>query len=300
MHKMLHRFRSNQQLWGLENFILITGASTGIGEHAAGLLIRHGYSILAGVRSETDANRLKEKYGARLFPLLLDVTNDDQVRKAFSISESIIGENALVAIINNAGFAVSGAVLYIPIEEWRKQFEVNLFGVVRITQVFFPLLKRNIQSHLHPRRVINISSVSGLFAAPFLAPYVASKFALEGMSDSLRRELYMYDIQVVIIEPGNIRTPMWSKARSGTSYMGPEYDNILAFKDKIIDNNIKASLAPELLNPILEKAVFGKKVRPRYLIRPQKWKFNLIRLLPVSMVDRMFRKRLQSRSGFRP
>ena len=231
---------------------------------------------------------------------MMDVTNDEQIKNAVLQSESIIGENALVSIINNAGLVVSGAVLYIPIEEWKKQFDVNLFGVIRTTQQFFPLLKRTVAGHQHPRRIINISSISGLFASPFMGAYGASKYALEGMSDSLRRELYMYDIQVVLIEPGNIRTPIWHKAKSTQTFFGPEYANILEFKDRIIDNNLKSGLEPGALDSVFEKAVFGRKVRPRYLIRPKKWKFNLIRLLPASFVDKMIRKRLQSRSGIRP
>ena len=288
------------QLWLLENFVLITGASSGIGEQTASLLLRHGYSVLAGVRTPVDANRLKEKYGQKLYPLLMDVTNEEQVVDAQKEAEHLIGDNALVAIINNAGIVVTGAVLYIPAEEWRYQLEVNLLGVIRITQHFFPLLKKENASNLHPRRIINISSISGLFASPFVGAYAASKYALEAMSDSLRRELFMYNIQVVLIEPGNIRTPIWAKAKSTPTYYGPEYDAILEFKDRVIENNIASGFEPTALDQVIMKAVQGKKVKARYLVMPRKWKFQLMRLLPVSMVDKMIRKRLQSRSGIRP
>jgi NAD(P)-dependent dehydrogenase (short-subunit alcohol dehydrogenase family) len=288
------------QLWTLENFVLITGTSSGIGEQAASLLLGHGYSVLAGVRSPEDVNRLKEKYGHKLYPLLLDVTNEEQVAEAQIEAERIIAENTLVAIINNAGIVVTGAVLYIPIEEWRSQLEVNLLGVIRVTQHFFPLLRKENASNLHPRRIINISSVSGLFASPFLGPYAASKYALEAMSDSLRRELFMYDIQVVLIEPGSIRTAIWGKAKAKPTYFGPEYDNILEFKEKVINQNVESGLDPEAMDHVMLKAVAARKVKARYLVRPKKWKFQLIRLLPVSIVDKMIRKRLQSRSGIRP
>lgn len=281
----------------MENFILITGASTGIGEHAASLLIQEGYSVLAGVRSEADGLRLREKNGERLFPILMDVTNEGQVMEAVANANAIIGENQLVAIINNAGIAVSGAVLYIPVEEWQKQFEVNLFGVIRTTQRFFPLLSRNIKSLDHPRRIINMSSISGLFAAPFTGPYSSSKYALEGMSDALRRELYMYDIQVVLIEPANVRTPIWHKAKQNKSHLGPEYETIMAFKEKIIDQNIESGLDLSALNSSLLSAVKDKKVKARYLVVPSKWQFNLVRkVLPTSFLDRIVKKRLQSGS----
>lgn len=255
---------------------------------------------MAGVRSDQDAARLKEQFGQKLYPLLMDVTKEEQVANAKEAAEKIIGDQTLVAIVNNAGIVIPGAVLYIPIEEWRRQLDVNLFGAILTTQQFFPLLKKSDPSNLHPKRIINMSSVSGLFASPFIGAYAASKFALEAMSDSLRRELFMYDIQVVIIEPGNIRTPMWTKAKSTPLYFGPEYDGILEFKERVIDNNIASGFDPHKLDRVLLNAIAGKKVKPRYLVRPKKWKFNLIRLLPVSMVDRMIRKRLQSRSGIRP
>ena len=284
----------------MENFVLITGASSGIGERTLELLSRHGYSILAGVRSDADGDRLKAKYGHKIHPLILDVTLDEQLPIAFKEAEKIIGNNSLVGIINNAGGVVSGAVLYVPIEEWKLQFDVNLFGVIRTTQTFFPLLKKDIASNPHPRRIINISSVSGLFASPFLGPYAASKYALEAMSDALRRELYMYDIQVVLIEPGSIRTPIWSKAKSRPTYYGPEHDGILAFKDKIIDQNFTQGLDPDALDHVMLKVIAGKKVRNRYLIKSGKWKFQLVRMLPSRLVDKMIRKSLQSRSGIRP
>ncbi len=284
----------------MRNFIFITGASTGIGEHTVALLINQGYGVLAGVRSTEDGDRLRIAYGENVYPILADVTMDAQIDDARKQAEKIIGDHALVAIINNAGIVVSGAVLYVPIDEWRKQLEVNLLGVIRTTQYFFPLLKKENSSVDHPRRIINISSVSGLFASPFIGPYAASKYALEAMSDSLRRELFMYDIQVVLIEPGNIRTAIWTKAKSSPAYFGPEYEGILEFKDKVIQQNIDSSLDPVKLDRVMLKAIRGKKVKTRYLIRPQKWKFSLIRLLPTRMVDKMIRKRLQSRSGIRP
>ena len=280
--------------------MLITGASSGIGEQTVKLLIRNGYSVLAGVRSKTDADRLRASYGEKLYPLIIDVTLHHQVDKAKKEAEKIIGKNELVAIINNAGIVVNGAVLYIPVEEWKQQFDVNLFGVIRTTQTFFPLFKSSSSSDNHPKRIINISSVSGLFASPFLGPYAASKFALEAMSDSLRRELFMYDIQVVLIEPGSIKTPIWSKAKEKQTYFGPEHEGILAFKDKVIEKNIEESLDPEVMDKVMLKALTCKKVRARYIVKSGKWKFQLIRLLPTRMVDRMIRKNLQSRSGIRP
>ena len=205
----------------MPHFILITGASTGIGLHATSLYIRHGYSVLAGVRSAQDAERLSKSFGDQVIPLMMDVTKEDEVLEAVREAEKHIGEHPLVAIINNAGIVISGAVLYIPLDEWRRQFEVNVLGSVRVTQHFFPLLKKTHANDSHPKRIINMSSVSGLFASPFLGPYAASKYALEAVSDSLRRELFMYDIQVVLIEPGNIQHAHLEKAKTRSCVHGP-------------------------------------------------------------------------------
>lgn len=230
----------------------------------------------------------------------MHVTDETSVREAFHTVEEIVEEGCLVAMINNAGMVIYGSVLHIPIEEWRKQFEINLFAAICVTQVFFPLLIKDQAKDPHPRRIINMSSISGLFSSPFLSPYVASKFALEAMSDCLRRELFIYDVQVVLLEPGNIRTPIWTKARTTSSYFGPEYESLLSFKDKIIDRNIESALDVRAMDRSILNAVSGKSVKLRYLVKKDKWKFNLVRLLPARWVDYMIKKALRSKSGIRP
>jgi len=285
----------------MRHFILLTGASSGIGEATCKKLTESNYDVLACVRSQADADRLEVSFGERLHPLIMDVTDENSIAKAKREAEVIIGEDSLVAIVNNAGIAISGAVLYIPIEEWEKQLDVNVLGVVRSIQAFFPLLKSiNYTPNQHPRRIINISSISGLFASPFVGPYASSKYALEALSDSLRRELYMYDIQVVLIEPGNIITPLWKKVRESSSYSGPEYDSIVTFKDRVIDNNLLQSLPVEKVSDRILDCIRDKKVRNRYLIKAGAWKFKLVRMLPSSWVDRMIRKKLIEKSGIRP
>ena len=285
----------------MRRFILVTGASSGIGQHTAKILLAQGYDVLAGVRTKEDAERLKATFGSMIHPLIMDVTDQDSLLTSKEEALKIMGDDALVAIINNAGIVVSGAVLYVPIEAWQQQFEVNILGVIRTMQVFFSLLSKPKQDgDHHPRRIINMSSVSGLFGSPFLGPYVASKFALEGLSDSLRRELYMYDVQVVLIEPGSIITPLWHKAKENPSYFGEEYTSILDFKDKVIHQNLETGLPLEAMDKVILAAVRNPKVRVRYLVRAQKWKFILIRMLPARWVDRMVRKKLQEKSGIRP
>lgn len=279
----------------------MTGASSGIGEAACKILAENKYEVLAGVRSTADGTRLEAKYGPGIHALIFDVVDELSIQDAREKAKEIIGKNALVAIINNAGIVVAGPLLYIPSERWRYQLDVNVLGVIRTTRIFFDLLKTEPSEAIrHPRRIINISSVSGLFASPFIGAYAASKFALEALSDSLRRELYMYDVQVVIIEPGNIITPIWEKAKAGELYSGPEYDSIISFREKLIDDNISRGLPVDLVAQRILKSVRNQKVKIRYLIRAKAWKFRLIQMLPVRWVDRMIRKKLMSKSGIRP
>jgi NAD(P)-dependent dehydrogenase (short-subunit alcohol dehydrogenase family) len=285
----------------MDHFILVTGASSGIGESACRTLIREGYKIIGLVRTDQDALRLKSTYGQHMYPLIADVTDPKRMDSARIEAELIIGTGSLVSIFNSAGIAVSGAALYIPLKEWKHLFDVNVFGTICTIQVFFSLLVRKpVETDLHPRRIINVSSISGRFASPFLGPYVSSKFALEAFSDCLRRELFMYDVQVVILQPGNIVTPMWEKAKTNPTYLGPEYESIREFKDQVIDQNISQSLPVEALDKTILKVIRNKHVKTRYLVRKDKWKFLFILALPHAWVDKLIRKKLQQRSNIRP
>jgi NAD(P)-dependent dehydrogenase (short-subunit alcohol dehydrogenase family) len=283
------------------NYVLVTGASTGLGEQICKCLAGNGYQVIAGVRKDTDGARLQASFGSSIHPVLIDVTDQSMINQALAATSALIGTDPLVAIVNNAGIVVSGAVLYVPTEEWEKQFDVNLYGVIRVTNAFFALLSRKrVAGDNHPRRIVNMSSISGLFASPFLGPYAASKFALEAMSDALRRELYMYDIQVVLIEPGNIRTPIWDKAKLETQWLGPEYESIRASKERIIQHSIDTGYPVDVLDDFILKAIKSKAVKPRYLVKREGWKFRLIQLLPTTWLDRMIRKRLQAGAKIRP
>ena len=285
----------------MNRFVLVTGASTGIGLASCEHLLREGYHVIGGVRSETDATRLKTALGPKFYAVIIDVTTTDSIGRAREEVTTILNEDHLVAIVNNAGIVISGTVLHVPIEEWKRQFDVNVFGLLDTTQRFFDLLIKASQSgDRHPVRIINMSSVSGKFASPFMGPYAASKFALEALSDSLRRELYMYDIQVVLIEPGSIATPLWDKAKEAVQYVGPEHEWMLPFKNKIIDHNVATGLHVDEVAKCVVNAVKAEKVRSRYLIKAQAWKFRIVTILPTAWVDRMILKKLRSKSNIRP
>ncbi len=282
----------------MRQYILVTGASSGIGKSACLALENQGYHVLAGVRKSSDVEAWQTLGKNSIHPLLLDVTNDISVQAAVKSAEELIGDDAMVSIINNAGIAISGAVLYVPLEVWGDQLDVNVLGVVRTTQQFFPLLaKERKNQDDHPRRIINIGSVSGLFASPFIGPYAASKYALEAISDSLRRELYMHDIQVVLIEAGNIATPIWEKAKKSIPHFGPEHASILALREKLVDKQIADTIPVTMMDQLILKIVMKKKVKVRYMIRRQKWLFNIIRRLPAKWIDHLMHSKLRRMSG---
>ena len=177
--------------------VVVTGASTGIGEAAALHLKELGFEVRAGVRKDEDAERLRAQ---GVSPLKLDVTDTSSVAAAAAeVGEEVFG------LVNNAGVAVSAPVEFVPIDQLRRQLEVNLIGQVAVIQAFLPALR---QSH---GRIVNISSIGGRIALPLASPYAASKFALEAVSDSLRREVAQFGIEVSLVEPGGVKTPIWKK-----------------------------------------------------------------------------------------
>jgi NAD(P)-dependent dehydrogenase (short-subunit alcohol dehydrogenase family) len=187
-------------------FVLISGASSGIGLDLARHLAGRGWHVLAGARRPEDLERLRALAPGQILPVALDVTSEASVRDAFSEIERATGAAGLQALINNAGIAVAGPVERVSIADWRAQFEVNLFGVVSLTQAFLPLLRRG------RGRIVMMSSVSGLLSFPWLGAYCSSKQALEAMADSLRMELAGDGTYVTVVEPSAIRTPIWEKS----------------------------------------------------------------------------------------
>ncbi|MGD1157325.1 MAG: SDR family oxidoreductase, partial [Terriglobia bacterium] len=183
--------------------VVITGASTGIGEACALHLDKLGFRVFAGIRKAADAEALRHRASARLVPIRLDVSDETEVEQAArNVTEALRGEG-LAGLVNNAGIVVAGMLEFLPLDALRRQLEVNVVGQVAVTQAFLPHLRKA------RGRIVNIGSVSGLIAGPFSGAYAASKFALEALTDALRVELRPWKIHVSIVEPGNIQTPIW-------------------------------------------------------------------------------------------
>lgn len=188
--------------------VVVTGASTGIGLACAVHLDKLGFRVFAGVRKKEDGRRLQSQASPQLIPLLLDVTRQDHIDAAAARIRETVGDAGLAGLVNNAGVAVAGPLELIPVAEFRRQFEVNLFGQIAVTQAMLPPIKAA------RGRIVNMGSISGKIATPYLAPYCASKHALEALTDSLRLELRRFGVDVSIVEPGSVDTPIWDKSRS--------------------------------------------------------------------------------------
>lgn len=255
---------------------LVTGASTGIGRASALHLAGLGFEVLAGVRDPDDAPDGLE-------PLRLDVTSEADIAAA---AERVGGE--LHALVNNAGIAISGPVEVVPVEEWRRQLEVNLIGQVAVTRALLPAVLRA------RGRIVNISSIGGRVANPLFGPYSASKFALEAVSDALRREVAPHGVRVVSIEPGGIATPIWGKgmddARRVVAGMTEEqqgrYSGLIAAVTKAVERIAREGLAPEEVAKVVGNAITADRPRARYLVgRDAKVQAAAARLLPDRAFD---------------
>ena len=192
--------------------VVITGASTGIGWASAKMLLDRGFRVFGSVRKQADADRLRGEFGANFTPLIFDVTDEAAVLAAAREVRGALNGETLAGLVNNAGIAVSGPVLELAVDEFRRQMDVNLIGPIIATQAFGPLLGADPALKGPKGRIVMISSVAGRNGNPMTSAYSASKHAIEGLSESLRRELMLFGIDVIIIAPGAVKTPIWSKA----------------------------------------------------------------------------------------
>ena len=274
--------------------VVVTGVSTGIGWGAAKVLIARGFRVFGSVRKAADAERLQAEFGPNFTPLIFDVTDEISVGRAASQVRTALNGETLFGLVNNAGVAVAGPLLNLPISEFRYQMEVNVTGVVIATQAFAPLLGADRDLKGPPGRIVMISSVGGKNATPFLGPYSASKFAIEGLSESLRRELILFGIDVIVVAPGAVATAIWGKAeevdvsRYDNSPFAPALKRIRSYMTSLGAKGLKPEVLGEAIHTAL--TVGGPKVR--YTITPSPFENFMVNILPKRMVDRTLAKRL--------
>ncbi len=271
--------------------VVITGASTGIGRATALACGSSGWRVFAGVRRSDDAPR-----GTNIYPLLLDVTDAESVASAAAKVSESLGNQRLSGLVNNAGIALGGPLAFQPIDEVRKVLEVNLVGALATTQTFLPLLGTDPQRQGMPGRVVNMSSVAGGIGFPFLGAYSSSKHGLEGLSEALRRELLMFGIDVIVIGPGSVATPIWDKAESASEaspYDDTPYGAALRHFGEAVVKSGRSGLSPERIAQVVLHALTTEKPKTRYApVQGMLVNWLLPRWMPKRIVDRVLAKSL--------
>jgi NAD(P)-dependent dehydrogenase (short-subunit alcohol dehydrogenase family) len=274
--------------------VVITGASTGIGWATAKLLLDRGFRVFGSVRRPADADRLKTEFGANFIPLRFDVTDEAAVLSAAREVRAVLAGETLAGLVNNAGIAVAGPVLELSADEFRRQMEVNFIGPIIATQAFGPLLGSD-PSLKGPRgKIVMISSVAGKNGNPLSSAYSASKHAIEGLSESLRREMMLFGIDVIIIAPGAVKTPIWSKADEVdiSAYKNSPYFPAMERVRKFLLHLGEIGLPPERIAARIADVLTSASPRVRYEITPDPMRHLIRALLPKRVVDRIIAKRL--------
>jgi NAD(P)-dependent dehydrogenase (short-subunit alcohol dehydrogenase family) len=273
--------------------VLVTGASTGIGRATALRLDGSGWQVFAGVRKEADAESLREAGSQRLTPLILDVTEPDQIAAA---AEQIAAqsEGGLDGLVNNAGVAIPGPLETIPLEDFRRQIEVNLVAYVAVTQAMLEQVRRA------EGRVVFLSSIGGRIAFPFGGPYHASKFGTEAIGDVFRQELRPWGLRVSIIEPGSIDTPIWGRGQQTASEIearSPKtnllYGSAIEKFRKVIEDTAARGIPPEKVAKAISHALESSRPKARYLVGlDAKVQARLQPLIPTALFDRIVARSL--------
>jgi NAD(P)-dependent dehydrogenase (short-subunit alcohol dehydrogenase family) len=275
--------------------VVITGASTGIGAAAAVELAIRGFRVFAGVRKDADGEHLRSQ-SAEIIPLRLDVTDAAQIAAAAECVGKTIGAAGLAGLVNNAGIVVAGPMELVPLEELRRQLEVNVVGQVAVLQAFLPLL-RKVRG-----RIVNVGSVNGRFAPPYMAPYSASKHALEAINNALRVELRAWGIQVSIIEPGATATPIWDKSLAAAQALADEvadehiqlYKNDLDAMTRATEELARTALPVETVVRCIVHALTAPRPRTRYRVGMQ---VNMILAAYKWVTDRAWDRIMQRALG---
>ncbi len=275
--------------------VVITGASTGIGEACALRMDGLGWRVFAGVRKEADGEALKARASERLTPIILDVTEQPTIDAAAEAVSAAVGESGLAGLVNNAGVGVGGPLEFISIDELRRQLEVNVIGQIAVTQAFMPLIRKA------TGRIVNMGSIGGRMATPFLGPYNASKFAMEALTDSLRQELQPWGIHVSIVEPGSIATPIWDKSKASVDELKstlPEeammlYGETVEAIGKALVEFEAAGIPPDNVAKFVEHALTAKTPKTRYVVgRDAQLQRMLVKWAPDRVRDGLVRRQL--------
>ncbi len=282
--------------------VFITGISSGIGYDATRMLLENGYQVIGTVRKAEDRDRLLQQFASDLYVLLMDVTDDEKIKALPEEVSRILNGRPLTGLVNNAGLAIPGPMRYLADEDFAYQMEVNVMAVRKVTNALLPFLGMDSAFSNHAGKIINISSISGLFNSPFNGAYCISKHALESMNEVYRRELLPFGIEVISIQPGPIKTTIWKKNLGIMGkYKDTEYGHMVGKADRMIENSEKNALPVEVISALILKILQTRKPKTQYLVHKNSFMFKLItRFVPDRWVDRMIWKKLEGGDSYRP
>ncbi len=275
--------------------VVITGTSTGIGYATSKLFIEQNYHVFGSVRSDIDADRVSSELGTNFTPLIFDVTNESSVKESVKIVEKHLDGQKLSGLINNAGLGVIGTIQSLTAEQFKYQFDVNLLGVFHCCQAYLNLLGADKSLGGKPGKIINISSISGEIGMPFMSAYNMSKFGLEGFSEGIRRELLMYGIDVVVIAPGPVKTPIWGKINKKEEikrYDNSDYRESLSRAMRMTEKMEQVGVQPRIIAERALSIIENTKNSTRYRIDPTRMQNILLQLFPKRIADKMIAKRM--------
>ena len=272
-----------------KKFILITGVSTGIGYGAVGYFLKMGYHVLGSVRSEKDQQRLTKDFPQNFTCLRFDVTDSEAIAEAAQEVTTLLDGSLLTALVNNAGSTSPGPMQLLEKEEFERQIEINLFGTRNVTNAFLPHLgaKSGRPSDQKAGKIIMLSSISGVLNTPINGTYCISKHAIESLGEVYRRELQMYGVDVISIQPGPIQSEIWNKNQNQMErFMESDYGPMIQSVEEIIEEARGIAQSTDVISELIEKIINSRKPRTAYIVHSRKWSVTaLAHWLPARWVD---------------
>jgi NAD(P)-dependent dehydrogenase (short-subunit alcohol dehydrogenase family) len=274
--------------------VVITGVSSGIGLAAAEALTGAGFHVFGTVRQEADATRISDSLGPLFSPLILDVTDADALQNAATEVSNFLEGQTLFGLVNNAGVALGGPLIHQSADQFRAHLDVNIMGVFNSVQAFAPLLGADRTRTQSPGRIINIGSVGGRHAFPFMAAYHTTKYGLEGLTESLRRELLVFGIDAILVAPGSVASSIWEKADKAdySAYANTAYASSVKTMVKAASAMGEKGLPPKVLGQAILKALTTRWPKPYYRVTPSPLEFFMLTKFPKRLIDRIVAKRL--------
>jgi short-subunit dehydrogenase len=279
--------------------VLITGVSSGIGEAIANKCVQKGYRVFGTVRSESDLKRCSQNWGNMFIGLIMDVRKPDTIKQGFEKVKGGLNCQRLHILINNSGVVKAAPMELQSSDDIREMFEVNVLGLIEVTKIFLPLMKFKKRAKETTSKIINISSTAGEIGIPFLGTYVATKHAVEGLSHSWRRELLPFGIDVIVVGPGNVVTPIWDKAKVETVIQDSPYKDAFQNFFDFSFNEVKKGMKPERIASVVMHIIQSNKPKVRYAPVAQKLaNWYIPRLVSHRTLDTILFKNIKMRKVY--